>query len=373
MLKAFNAKGLLKTRGRQRTDSTHILSNVRLMTRLEHVTETMRAALNALASYNPESIQGITPIVWFERYSRRAEEYHLPRGKQVREDFIASVGDDGYTLIELVSSKEAPLGIKDLPAVDALCRMWALEYICENGRSRWREGTELGAPRERFSSPYDTEAHHGIKGSRGWDGYKVHFTETCDQDMPNVITHVETTSAVLTDVERTQAIQEALNAKQIGPGEHVVDSGYVSAKLFVSSQKRGMKLVGPARPMQGWQAHTEGAYDITKFKVNFKKQMVTCPQEKKSASWKVKPKPNQIHVRFKRSDCMKCRFRALCLKSVNGARSLTFQPEQEFKMLYAQRALVASPDWKTVFNARAGIEGSAGCSSLGVATLEVLW
>ena len=74
MLKAFNAKGLLKTRGRQRTDSTHILSNVRLMTRLEYVTETMRAALNALASYNPEWIQGITPTVWFERYSRRAEE-----------------------------------------------------------------------------------------------------------------------------------------------------------------------------------------------------------------------------------------------------------------------------------------------------------
>ena len=38
---------LLSARGRQRTDSTHVLGAVRFLNRLECVTETLRAALNA--------------------------------------------------------------------------------------------------------------------------------------------------------------------------------------------------------------------------------------------------------------------------------------------------------------------------------------
>lgn len=46
--------GLLKPRGRQCTDSTHILAAVRTMNRLERVGETLRAALNGLAVIAPE-------------------------------------------------------------------------------------------------------------------------------------------------------------------------------------------------------------------------------------------------------------------------------------------------------------------------------
>jgi transposase len=168
--------------------------------------------------------------------------------------------------------------------------MWALEYIRDNGRSRWREGKEIGLPSQRFNSPYDPEAHHGMKGTRSWDGYKVHFTETCESDTPNLVTHVMTTPTTVTDLECTQRIQEAVNAKGSGVGEHLVDSGYVSAKLLISSRDRGVKLIGPPRPRQGCQAHTEGAFDISRFKVNFKRHSVTCPRKKKSASWVEKPR-----------------------------------------------------------------------------------
>jgi transposase len=45
---------LVKARGRQRTDSTHILAAVRALNRLEVVGETMRQALNTLAVVAPE-------------------------------------------------------------------------------------------------------------------------------------------------------------------------------------------------------------------------------------------------------------------------------------------------------------------------------
>jgi len=53
MLSSFQARGLLKARGKQRTDSTHILANVRELNRIEFVGETLRMALNELAVVAP--------------------------------------------------------------------------------------------------------------------------------------------------------------------------------------------------------------------------------------------------------------------------------------------------------------------------------
>ena len=65
--------GWLKARGRQRTDSTHVLAAVRMLNRLERVGETMRAALNELAVVAPAWLQARVPVEWYERYARRVE------------------------------------------------------------------------------------------------------------------------------------------------------------------------------------------------------------------------------------------------------------------------------------------------------------
>jgi transposase len=54
MLEHFRAHRLLKARGKQRTDSTHVLAAIRAVNRLECVGETMRAALNSLAVAAPD-------------------------------------------------------------------------------------------------------------------------------------------------------------------------------------------------------------------------------------------------------------------------------------------------------------------------------
>jgi transposase len=53
LLTLVRAQGLLKTRGRQRTDSTHVLAAIRVLNRLERVGETLRAALHSLAVVAP--------------------------------------------------------------------------------------------------------------------------------------------------------------------------------------------------------------------------------------------------------------------------------------------------------------------------------
>jgi transposase len=84
MLEHFKARGYLKARGKQRTDSTYVLAAVRRLNRLETVGETLRAALNSVAHAAPGWLRGQVTTEWFERYSRRVEEYRLPKGEQAR-------------------------------------------------------------------------------------------------------------------------------------------------------------------------------------------------------------------------------------------------------------------------------------------------
>jgi transposase len=49
MLTSFNARGLIKKRWKQRTDSSHVVAAIRDVNRLENLGETLRAALNSLA------------------------------------------------------------------------------------------------------------------------------------------------------------------------------------------------------------------------------------------------------------------------------------------------------------------------------------
>ena len=70
LLSALQQRGLLKARGRQRTDSTHVLAAIRTLNRLEVVGETMRQALNELAVAMPEWLPSIAQPAWFLRYCR---------------------------------------------------------------------------------------------------------------------------------------------------------------------------------------------------------------------------------------------------------------------------------------------------------------
>jgi transposase len=50
MLDLFRARGWIKARGQQRTDSTHVLARIRNLNRLEMVGETLRHTLNELVA-----------------------------------------------------------------------------------------------------------------------------------------------------------------------------------------------------------------------------------------------------------------------------------------------------------------------------------
>src|SRR5918998_1342912 len=102
MLTLFREQGLVKAKGRQRTDSTHVLAAIQVLNRLECIGETLRHALNILATAAPDWLQSWVPLVWFDRYSRRFEEYRLPPAKPARYALAEQIGADGRQLLRAV-------------------------------------------------------------------------------------------------------------------------------------------------------------------------------------------------------------------------------------------------------------------------------
>ena len=68
LLDACRERGYIRERGKQRTDSTHVLAAIRTMNRLECVAETLRATLNSLAIVVPEWLRSQVPVEWYERH-----------------------------------------------------------------------------------------------------------------------------------------------------------------------------------------------------------------------------------------------------------------------------------------------------------------
>lgn len=363
MLERFKARGLVKARGKQRTDSTHVLAAVHDLHLLELVAETRRAALDDLAAVVPDWLRGVAQPAWFERYARRVEDYRLPKKQAEREALALEVGADGFVLLDALNAPDAPAAAREVPMVGTLRDVWRIHYAREgDGPPRWRSGSELPPVGERLQSPYDPEMHYSTKRQMEWSGYKVHLTETCDEDTPHLITHATTCPAMQPDMASTAGIHERLADKGLLPAEHFVDSAYVDAAPLVGSRRdHGISLEGPVRGMAKRRTEAEQAYEQRHFSIDWEREQVTCPQGNTSVTWRAgfdDVGAPRISAVFSRTDCGACAARPLCTPAKEARRSIYFHPRPEYEALNAARKRMHDHAWKERYRVRAGIEGT---------------
>jgi transposase len=175
MLERLREQGLLVRGGRQRTDATCVVAAVRELNRLELVTETLRAALEALAAAAPQWLLAMVPEDWYQRYGQRASDYRLPQAEAARAALAVTVGADGFVLLEAVHAADAPGWLRQIPAVQTLRAVWIQQYYRDGQGPRWRGKGELPPAALAIDSPYDPDARYGIKRGVGWRGDKAHL------------------------------------------------------------------------------------------------------------------------------------------------------------------------------------------------------
>lgn len=382
--------GLVRARGRQRTDSTHVLAAVRRLSRVELVAETMRAALQALAKVDEVWLANVMPPQWAERYGRSARHERQPTGAAAVRQYVEQVGADGIALLQAVYGPTAPVAGPGVAAVEVLRQVWVQQYwYDESGQLQWREAklsrarkSREGTTRRRSSrtaadddaesarvpwssvevvSPHDPQARFSHKpGKVEWVGYKDHQTETCDEERPNVIVHVVTTPAPEQDVGVVDAIHTALVGQCMAPQEHLLDSGYVTPEtVYRASTAHGITIVGPVR--QDPRAVDRPGFAKEDFHVDWQAETVTCPQGTVSPQWKptVADGKPRLSVLFRRADCRACSVRQQCTGNVDGkGRHLLLLPEPLQEIQTRTRALQQTPEWKRRYALRAGCEAT---------------
>lgn len=356
LLDVLNEHSLLKSRGKQRTDSTAIWASVKNLNRLEQVGETMRYALNELSREAPEWLSALIEPEWLELYSKRIEEYRLPKGKQAREDLALQIGRDG---LKLLNSMDDQSNLRQLPAIQILQRTWQEQYEWQNKVFHWRAKAERPPSGDRVHTPYDPEATYTYKNSSGWLGYKVHFTETCEEDVPHVIVHVETTTATVNDRQVIRFIHHALDQRGLLPEQQIVDCGYMQMDDVVYlDEQYDVELLGPIQPDSSWQAKAKQGYSNLNFNIDWETQTTTCPQGKTTQSWReiLENGHRTVHIRFHKADCLACHTRSLCTKSASEPRQIHLRIHHD--RLQELRRQQQTDEWQEQYADRAGIEAT---------------
>ncbi len=224
------------------------------------------------------------------------------------------MGSDGWMLLKALEAPATPDWMKTLPAITTLRLIWEQQFEPREQGGYWRLEPALPAG-QMINSPYDLDARSGKKRNTMWVGYKVHFTQTCDEDLPQLITHVQTTHAALPDGKALSGVHADLADKALLPNQHLVDSGYIdAANLHESRVSYEVDLVGPTLKHDWYQAGTN--YDLTHFSIDWDAQTVNCPQGHISSSWTPAQDPKGrpvIKIKFSQSDCRACPSQAACL------------------------------------------------------------
>jgi transposase len=397
LLERLAADGLVKPGGKMRTDSTHVVSAVRDLNRLELAGESVRACLEALAVAAPQVVAQLLDDSWGKRYAARIDTWRMPASTTKKDELALAYGRDGHTLLKAVYAAAA--GDPDLAFLARLHQVEVLRVVLlqnyltvagERGREviKRREAEVEGLPpgRSRITSPYDLDARWGVKRDTFWNGYKVHVTETCDTSAaaggdtaassdpgsdghgggeaappPHLITNVETTDATVPDSQMTAAVHDRLAGRGLLPAEHYADSGYPSAELLVSSLATfGITLVTPLLADTSPQARAGAGFDRAAFAIDFGARQATCPQGHASSSWNpvTQRGTDTIVITFAKSTCRPCPVRAQCTTSATGRRQLTVHPREVHQAQLAARATQDTKDFQARYALRAGVEGT---------------
>lgn len=326
------------------------------------VIETLRRVLNELAVSSPEWLHGLIAPDWLDRYRRRADDFHLPTARKEREALARQVGQDGWKVLEAVGTLAASDPVRQSERIAMLRAVWAQRYAIRRTTIYWRKAQDLPANVDLLVSPEDPDVRLSTKRDEDWIGYKVHITETCDQDLPHLITHIETTPATSQDDQALLPIQMALLNKGLMPSQQLVDAGYTSSFRLVDSQERfGIDLVGKVSVENSWQARTQDAFPLSRFKIDFERKRVTCPVGQQTYSWRASTdKRGQPFIRssFPRLLCLNCALHSRCTHGTASGRALAFRPHDLQQTLQAARERQNSEAFRAIYAQRAGVEGT---------------
>ena len=209
---------------------------------------------------------------------------------------------------------------------------------------------------DSLQSPHDPDAtYSGHKGK----GYEVQIAETYgNENLPEIITHVEVTRSCDSDASAALPTLDALAAREILPREMVADTTYCSTDNVIAAAAKGTELLGPV-PGTASETMPEDHLGKGDFVVDPSGERPSVCVGGQTATKTVRSDASGIlRVYFDGAACAKCQFSSICSARLlkDGTRVLTTSVRQA--TLEQRRAYEKGDEFKERYAARAGIEGT---------------
>jgi len=370
--------GIIKALGlkvsRQRLDSTHIISNIKLLTRLGLFCETLRVALVALRRAHPR-LAARLPGELYARYVRDDETGTRFRDAKSEEAHrrLDVAAKDVYQVLMLCKGKSAA----KLEEIALLQRLF--DDQCEvvedeqkpgqNDEDAGQGGTPVVVKEPKtiasnsLQSPHDPDTtYSGHKGK----GYEVQIAETCHEDNEvEIITHVEVTPSCEGDPGMTLPILADLVERDLQPEELVADTSYGSARNAVEAAKIGTELVSPVGGSAEAEPEAVEAKDRPLTGADFKidvrlESPAVCPAGVQASSQRyVGKRLNTVELSFNGANCTTCRLASRCPARIRGREEeAVVRVNLEEANLQQRRRAEASGEFRPRYRIRAGVEGT---------------
>ncbi len=369
--------------GKQRLDSTHIISNIAMLTRLGLFCETIRLFLGAVKWEHPKLGEGVAQGL-AQRYLK--EDGEATRYEDVRSGDgrrrLSVCARDLYRLVNRFRGTAA-VEMEEYQLLERLLREQC--HVGKHGDGRPEADDDdagegkvpitLKAPKEvrsdSLQSPHDPDVtYSGHKGK----GYEVQVAETCDEEnATQVITHVEVTPSNGSDSEVTVPVIDALGERGIGPKELWGDTSYGSGRNAVEAERRGTELVSPVgggTPKEAEKGEEPVRLTAGDFEIDVTaNRRAVCPAGHQAvAEYEDEDAPERVEIHFARQVCEPCPLRTRCPVrwrrrpelardwSMNGAYVLSTDLVKV--NIERRRRAEANGEWRKRYAVRAGIEAT---------------
>ena len=335
----------LSTR-RQRQDSTHILSNIRLLTRLGLFVDTITQFLEALRKDHPRLCAQVSEE-FLGRYLDR-EGYFADARSSEAPRRLSESAVDVYWLVQRFGEH------RDVAAMESFALVRRLyEDQCVPPETDTPDKVELKEMplSSSLQSPSDPDATYGHKGK----GYEVQLTETCvAENAFQAVTAVSVNGANESD-QKQVVPQLEQTERTCGAAPEVLhtDAGYGSGENIVAAKEHGTELLAPIGSKASEKGVTLGDFELDEAG----QRVVRCPVGEAPQEHRDQRR-GRVHLAvFSTEQCAECPLRAECpTRARRGRRVLRFTAAEV--AVARRRVEQETPQFKEAHKIRSGIEAT---------------
>lgn len=330
--------------GVQRQDSTHVVSNIKTLRRLELFVETIRVFLRRLKEEKPGRYEDIPEDIRKRYIEREKGRFGDARGSEARRR-VEQCAADARLLLEMFKDNKK---VRALNEYRVLKRLFSEQCEVEAG-DKIIVLDKVSA--DSLQSPHDEGA--GYSGHKG-KGYQAQIVETCDPaNDTQIITHVAVESADKSDAAALVPAVEALDERGLKPEEIIADTAYCGGENDVALRDAGVALTGPAAGKEPAKESGLAGFETTP---DFK-EVIRCPRGVEPQRVKYKKRGDVVTAVFDKETCRACDMRGAC-GAKRHKKNYVLNFSRSEMATAARRAVEKTEEFKKAYAIRAGIEAT---------------